>query len=113
MNIVVGLLLGSQFYYASTLITGSLFGMFILKTLNLATSASQQTPEYMQAYPSGTNAKRNPFLLVVAVLQLVLIYFLGHVAPQSLFSSFATPSVALPEQPPIETITDSLEVDVV
>jgi len=69
-NHIVALLLGSFFFYLSSLITGTLAATFMVKTLRLIVLPDQQV---QGALPS----KRNYFVLSMALLQLVFAFFLG------------------------------------
>ncbi|ELR13596.1 Yip1 domain containing protein [Acanthamoeba castellanii str. Neff] len=72
VNHLVGLLLGTYAYYCSVVLTGVFIAIFMVRTLRLLI-----LPDQEMANTPLASSKRSYFLLSVAVLQLVMSYFLG------------------------------------
>eukprot|EP01087_Luapelamoeba_hula_P005674 TRINITY_DN1571_c0_g1_i1.p1 TRINITY_DN1571_c0_g1~~TRINITY_DN1571_c0_g1_i1.p1 ORF type:complete len:334 (+),score=45.75 TRINITY_DN1571_c0_g1_i1:81-1082(+) len=72
VNQFVAILLGPFFYYIITAITGTFMGIFMVRTLRLVV-----LPDNSVANSPLPHNKRNYFLLSVALLQVVMAYFLG------------------------------------
>ena len=71
-NHVVALLLGGTFFYISSLITSVFMAIVMVKTLRLIVLPDLQVNGTL--LPSN---RRNYFVLTVALLQLVIAFFLG------------------------------------
>lgn len=63
---IVGFVFGSLGYYVSLILTGLCFGFFLVRTMRLLVLPDQ-----------GGAAKRQGFLLSIALLQFLLAWFLG------------------------------------
>jgi hypothetical protein len=72
VNHIVGLLLKTYAYYCSVVLTGIFIAIFMVRTLRLLI-----LPDQEMANTPLASSKRSYFLLSVAVLQLVMAYFLG------------------------------------
>jgi hypothetical protein len=75
-NIITGLIIGGYLYFLTAIYFGIVTGFFMMRTLRLVL-VIESTRAAVEV-PSNSSAK-NYFLLLVAVFQLVIVYFLGTI----------------------------------